>query len=473
MVNSAPDFYKILVSKYSYTPTINQDILLQELANFVFSEDTRPVFILKGYAGTGKTSSMRTFVQSLWHTGQKSVLLAPTGRAAKVLSVHTSRKANTIHKQIYQPKKNKSGAIHFVRQVNKNTNTVFVVDEASMIADQAAIYGQNSLLEDLMDYVFSGKKNKLIFIGDTAQLPPVKYELSPALERDVLSYKFDADISSIEMDQVVRQDGDSGILHNATEIRSILSDAFSRDFHFELGFKDIVLLEDGYDIQDALVSSYDNDDGVENTVFVVRSNKRANQYNAQIRSKIRGEDGELSAGDYIMVVKNNYHWLPSGSEAGFIANGDICEILEIYNFKELYGFRFAEVKIRMIDYPNQNPFETVVILDTLTSESPSLNYEQSNMLYQEVLKDYSHISAKYKQLQEVKKNKYFNALQIKFSYAITCHKSQGGQWQNVFIEKPYLPDGQSVPYLRWLYTALTRAQKRVYLIGFKSEDYIE
>lgn len=473
MINTASEFHKILKDNYGFQPTLSQDVLLQKLAKFTFNSDQRPVFVLKGYAGTGKTSSMRAFVKSLWHTGKKTVLLAPTGRAAKVLGSYTGKKAHTIHRQIYQPKKSKDGGVKFVRQVNKSHNTIYVIDEASMISDGVAVYGQKSLLEDLVDYVFSSKNNAIIFLGDTAQLPPVKYELSPALEEETLTMNYDSDTQGLELTEVVRQSQESGVLYNATEIRNIIGDYYDQNFQFQLGFEDLVFLDDSYDIQDALVNSYDHGIGVEETVFIVRSNKRANQYNNQIRSKIRGDDGELVVGDYIMVVKNNYFWLPSGSEAGFIANGDICEVLEIFSFKELYGFRFAEIKVRMIDYPNQAPFETVVIMDTLQSESPSLPYEESNRLYHEVMADYKHIGAKYKQLQEVKKNKYFNALQIKFSYAITCHKSQGGQWNNVFIEKPYLPDGQSKAYLRWLYTALTRAQKKVYLIGFKQEDFLE
>ena len=236
-----------------------------------------------------------------------------------------------------------------------------------------------------------------------------------------------------------------------------------------LNFPDIIRLIDGYDIEDAINSAYDNI-GVEDTAFIVRSNKRANLYNQQIRTKIRGQENEISAGDYVMVVKNNYYWLQDSSEAGFIANGDICEITRLNAIKELYGFRFAEVEVRMIDYPNQKPFETVLILDTLSSESPSLSYEESNKLYQAVKEDFIHEKSKYKQLLAIKKNKYFNALQVKFSYAMTCHKSQGGQWKTVFVEQPYLPDGIDVEYLRWLYTAITRAEEKLYLIGFK-DDY--
>jgi len=279
-------------------------------------------------------------------------------------------------------------------------------------------------------------------------------------------------VVEIELSEVMRQHADSGILLNATELRLILANNGFTDFQFQLGYPDLIRLIDGYDIEDAINTAYTNI-GVEDTTFIVRSNKRANQYNQQIRSKIRGQENEISTGDYIMIVKNNYFWLEDTSEAGFIANGDICEILEIFNIKELYGFRFAEVKIRMIDYPDQKPFETVLLLDTLTSESPSLSYDESNKLYQEVAKDYAQEKSKYKQLLAIKQNKYFNALQIKFAYAVTCHKSQGGQWKTVFIEQPYLPDGQNIEYLRWLYTAVTRAQEKVYLIGFTDTFFNE
>jgi ATP-dependent exoDNAse (exonuclease V) alpha subunit len=244
-------------------------------------------------------------------------------------------------------------------------------------------------------------------------------------------------------------------------------------FQFNIkGFKDIVRLQDGYEIQDAIHSAYDTN-GLEETVFIVRSNKRANQYNQQIRTSILSKESELSTGDYLMVVKNNYFWLKDAadSEAGFIANGDIIEVLEIRKIQELYGFKFATVKVRMVDYPNQKPFDTILLLDTIPSESPSLTYDESNKLYQEVLLDYEEETSKYRKLQKVKENQYFNALQVKFSYAITCHKSQGGQWKTVFIEQPYLPNGIDVDYIRWLYTALTRAQEKVYLIGFKDEFF--
>ena len=474
MTKTAAEFYKQLLETFPFTPTNTQNILLQQLSEFIYSNDKNGLYLLKGYAGTGKTTTISTVVTNLWKTGKKSVMLAPTGRAAKVISNYAGRPAFTIHKKIYHPKKQKNGGVAFVLQTNKHTNTFFIVDEASMISDSTSnskLFENGSLLEDLMSYVYSGKGCKLILIGDTAQLPPVKLDVSPALEEDKLSLNYNKEVQMLELDEVMRQHADSGILVNATELRHLLLGYDNFDFKFQLGYPDIIRLEDGYDIEDAINSAYDNI-GVEDTAFIVRSNKRANQYNEQIRTKIRGQENEISTGDFVMVVKNNYFWLPESSDAGFIANGDICEIMAIRSTKELYGFRFAEVTLRMIDYKNQNPFETVILLDTLTSETPSLTYEDSNRLYQEVAKDFADERSNYKKLLSIKKNKYFNALQVKFSYAMTCHKSQGGQWKSVFIEQPYLPDGINRDFLRWLYTAITRAEEKLYLIGF-GNDFFE
>lgn len=475
MIKSANDFYKQLLETFPFEPTDSQNLLLNQLSDFIFENNPSGLFLLKGYAGTGKTTSISAVVKSLWKTGKKAVMLAPTGRAAKVISNYAGRPAFTIHKKIYHPKKAKNGGVNFVIQANKHTNTLFIVDEASMISDATSnskLFENGSLLDDLMSYVYSGKGCKLIFIGDTAQLPPVKLDMSPALDPDKLSLNYNKDVIELELNEVMRQHTDSGILVNATELRMLLSGNSFFDFKFTLGFPDIIRLTDGYDIQDAITGAYDNI-GVEDTAFIVRSNKRANQYNQQIRSKIRGQENEISTGDFVMVVKNNYFWLSDSSDAGFIANGDICEIMKIKRTTELYGFRFAEVTVRMIDYKNQEPFETVILLDTLTSETPSLSYDDSNRLYQEVAKDFEDEKSNYKKLLSIKKNKYFNALQVKFSYAMTCHKSQGGQWKTVFIEQPYLPEGSNREYLRWLYTAVTRAQEKLYLIGFKNDSFEE
>lgn len=474
MIETTTDFYKELLQKFPFEPTRKQHELLNKLTSFIFDNNNHALFLLKGYAGTGKTTTISTVVNSLSKVGKKAVLLAPTGRAAKVISGYSKRQALTIHKKIYFPKKQKNGSVDFVIQPNKHTNTIFIVDEASMIPDRpsnAKLFDTGSLLDDLISYVYSGKNCKIIFIGDTAQLPPVKLNVSPALEARTLELDYHKDVTEIELDEVMRQHENSGILANATHLRMLI-DNNSTNFQFDLNFPDIIRLEDGYDIEDAITVAYDNN-GVEDTAFIVRSNKRANQYNQQIRTKVRGQENEISTGDYVMVVKNNYYWLKDSSEAGFIANGDICEIMRINSTKELYGYRFAEVEVRMIDYPNQKPFETVLLLDTLTSESPSLSYEESNKLYQAVKEDFADEKSKYKQLLAIKNNKFFNALQVKFAYAMTCHKSQGGQWQTVFIEQPYLPEGVNTDYLRWLYTAATRAQEKLYLIGFKDECFLD
>jgi len=362
MLQNASDFHKELLNKFSYQPTTKQSKLFSLLVDFLFSKNEKSLFLLKGYAGTGKTTTISTLVSSLWKINQKSVLLAPTGRAAKVISVYSKKQAFTIHKKIYFPKKMPNGSVDFVLQNNKHTNTIFIVDEASMIPDRpqnGKLFENGSLLDDLISYVYSGRNCKLILIGDTAQLPPVKLKLSPALEETRLEVDYNKMVHQIELDEVTRQHQNSGILANATLLRTQIENN-SIYFEFDLNFPDIIRLEDGYDIEDSITGSYNND-GVEDTAIIVRSNKRANQYNQQIRSQIRGQENEISPGDYVMVVKNNYFWLKESSEAGFIANGDTCEVLRIHAIKELYGFKFAEVDIRMIDYPDQKPFETVLL----------------------------------------------------------------------------------------------------------------
>jgi|SRR6218665_2612176 len=473
---SSSSFYRTLKSNFPFSPTDKQDLFFQQIAEFVTNTNTSEIFVLKGYAGTGKTTVISTIVNNLAEIGKKYVLLAPTGRAAKVIANYSSKPAFTIHKKIYFPKKGSGGGVSFTMQQNKHKNTIFIVDEASMISDtnsDSKLYQNGSLLDDLISYVYSGTNCKMILLGDTAQLPPVNLDVSPALDTQTLAANYDKEIFSIELDEVMRQEENSGILFNATELRELLKDDFMTEFKFDVKhFKDIVRLSDGYDIQDAIDSAYSNY-SIEDTAFIVRSNKRANAYNQQIRTKILDKESDLSTGDYLMVVKNNYFWLKESDEAGFIANGDIIEVLEMFGIKELYGFKFAKVKIRMVDYPNQKPFETVLLLDTITSESPSLTYEESNKLYQEVMLDYEDERTQYKKFIKVKENEYFNALQVKFSYAITCHKSQGGQWNTVFIEQPYLPDGINKDYIRWLYTAVTRAKDKLYLIGFKEDDFVE
>lgn len=475
MITKPTDFYTELKKSFPFQPTLKQDKVLSSFSAFIFEKNNNTIFLLKGFAGTGKTSIIATVVSNLWKVKKSAVLLAPTGRAAKVISNYSKTEAFTIHKRIYFPKKEKSGGVKFVMQPNKHRNTIFIVDEASMIPDAPAeskLFENGSLLDDLIQYVYSGHQCKLVFIGDTAQLPPVHSNLSPALDADKLSLNFNKRVEEIELDEVMRQQLDSGILENATLLRETLEFENFESFKFDLkSFKDIVRLLDGYEIMDAINDAY-SQNGYEETAIIVRSNKRANLYNQQIRSRILLNENELSAGDYLMVVKNNYFWVKPTSEAGFIANGDIVEVLEIFTFIDLYGFKFAEVKVRMVDYPKMQPFETVLLLDTIASESPSLTYEEGNQLYNEVSKDYAHETSNYKKFMGVKNNKYFNALQVKFSYAITCHKSQGGQWNTVFVEQPYLPNGIDKEYIRWLYTACTRAKEQLYLIGFKDDFFV-
>ena len=459
--------------EFPYPPTADQIEAIRRFSAFVEQSSSSSIFLLKGYAGTGKTTLIASWLKPLLKQGYKVVLMAPTGRAAKVMSTYAKAKANTIHKRIYFAQQNKQGGIQFTLQKNKFRKAVFIVDEASMIGDEqssAQLFQNGSLLQDLISYVQQGDRCKLVFVGDTAQLPPVKQELSPALNQNYLSLHFSTEVSEVELSEVLRQDALSGILHNATNLRNIMHENIDDHFQFLIRNKtDITHLQDGYDIQGALEDGYRDVGRTENTI-IVRSNKRANQYNRQIRTQIMSLENDLAVGDLLLVVKNNYFWLTPESQAGFIANGDVIEILRILSFQELYGFRFAKVHVQLVDYPDQDAFDTVLILDALDAEGHALTYEQSNELYQKVRQDYSHLP-KYKQYPEVKKNPFFNALQVKFAYALTCHKAQGGQWKRVFIEKPYLPEGPSVDYYRWLYTAITRASEHLFLIGFKDEDF--
>ena len=464
---------KNIQKEFPYPPTADQIEAIQRFSAFVDQGSSSSVFLLKGYAGTGKTTLIASWLKPLQTLGYKVVLMAPTGRAAKVMSTYSKTKAYTIHKRIYFAKQNKQGGIQFSLQKNKFKKSVFIVDEASMISDEqfsAKIFQNGSLLQDLISFVKKGDRCKLIFVGDTAQLPPVKQEFSPALNQNYLSLHFSAEVSEVELSEVLRQDAFSGILQNATSLRNHMDENVGDHFQFLIRNRtDIIHLQDGYDIQSALEDSY-TDVGRTETTIIVRSNKRANQYNRQIRTQIMSLDNDLEVGDLLLVLKNNYFWLTPDSQASFIANGDVIKILRILSFHDLYGFRFAKVHVQLVDYPDQDTFDTVLILDTLDVEGHALTQVQSNELYQKVRQDFSHLP-KYKQYLEVKKNPFFNALQVKFAYALTCHKAQGGQWKRVFIEKPYLPEGPSADYYRWLYTAITRASEQLFLIGFNEDDF--
>ena len=470
-LSNPEQLYNFFRHGFPYEPTSDQLKLFHFFSNFIFSDQSDNLFILKGFAGTGKTSSISHVVNALEALKQKFVLLAPTGRAAKVFSNYAGFPASTIHRKIYHINTKQSGWYFNLKQ-NKHTNTLFFIDESSMLAhhtDSVSWSTRQSLLEDLINYVYQGKNCRLILIGDTAQLPPVNSANSPALDENYIQTHFNKKVNTLTLKEVVRQDTDSGILKNATELRTLIDYESSIPFKFKLS-PDVKRLTDGYDIEETLQQSYYNY-SVEDSLVVVRSNKRANLYNKQIRQKLMEYEHELVSGDYVMIVKNNYFWLDKNSEAGFIANGDMAEVMNINNFIEIYGFRFAEVTLRLIDYPNQKPFDTLLILDSLNVESANLPYEKLQELYQEISLDYQELNDRKKIHEKVVDNPHYNALQIKHAFAITCHKSQGGQWKNVFIEKPYLPDGQTTDYLRWLYTALTRAQDQIYLIGFSEEDF--
>lgn len=463
---NSQEFSDLLLNNFKFKPTSDQKHAITKLSKFISDKNDISLFLLKGYAGTGKTSLMKTLVENIHFQNMNFCLLAPTGRAAKVLAKYSGRKASTIHKKIYYSKIDKSGKFQTRLKTNKIKNTLFIVDEASMISDFSNsndLFDKKSILKDIFSFVDFKTNSKLIFLGDTAQLPPVNQTISPALNTDFIKESYNIKSEEFEINDVVRQTEESGILINATTIRNNISSNLI-DFKFEK-FSDIEVLSDGFDIQEAIESSY-NLNGKENIIIIVRSNKRANQYNQQIRKTILSHENKVCVGDLLMITKNNYFWTSPDSEIPFLANGDIIQILEIFSIKELYGFEFAEVKIKMVDYIDQPTFNTVIILSTLDLDTPSLSYEQSNLLYNEVQNDYIKIKSKYQRFLKTKENPFFNALQVKFSYAITCHKAQGGQWPVVFIEKPYLKDGANIDYLRWLYTAVTRAESKLYLIGF-------
>lgn len=468
-------FTNTVLKSFPFSPTEDQLELINGISEYIYSDNEDEILLLKGYAGTGKTTVIATVVEELGKAKKKSVLLAPTGRAAKVIGAYSRKKASTIHRRIYKAKTKGGVSLEFVRQKNKSVDTVFIIDEASMIQDKQSegkMFSGGSLLDDLIDFINEGVRSKLILIGDEAQLPPVHLTISPALDAHNLSFRYDKEVKKYQLKEVLRQEAGSGILVNATRLRNLQKETFFDTFKFDLeGQAEVIRLEDSYDIESAISQSY-SDVGTEETTIIVRSNKRANQYNQQIRARIRGAESEVNAGDILMVVKNNYYWLETDSTPGFIANGDTLEVLRVKTIKELYGFRFAEVEVQLVDYPEESSFETVVMLDTLYIEGASLPYEQSNKLYEEVNKDYEDTMSKYQKYKKVKENPFFNALQVKFAYAVTCHKSQGGQWETVFIEQAWLPNGIDLDYLRWLYTAVTRAKSRLYLIGFQNEYFL-
>ncbi len=455
---------------FPYPPTAGQEEVIGLISEFITDTSHDKAFLLKGYAGTGKTSLISSLVNILKTIRMRSVLLAPTGRAAKVISLYSGHKAFTIHRKLYMQSARSDGSFRFVLTANKHKNTLFIVDEASMIPDsstsESSLFGSRRLLNDLIDYVYSGENCKLLLIGDTAQLPPVGIELSPALHPEYLKANFDLELSVYELREVVRQSSDSGILTNATSLREkIRMDEQDMPFFTTEGFDDVIRLS-GAELQEYLQDVYASAT-LDDIVVICRSNKRANIFNQEIRNRILYHEDEITAGDYLMVVRNNYFWLPKGSETGFIANGDMIEVLRIRNTRRLYGFRFADITFRLIDYPDEKEIDAYIMLDTLSAESPALPPADQNRLMESVMLDYADIPSQNLRYAKLRENEFYNALQVKFAYSLTCHKTQGGQWKHVFVDQGFLKEDMiDREYMRWLYTAITRATGKVYLVNF-------
>lgn len=461
------EFLSTFHSLFPHDPTSEQEELMRELTSFLVATESPACFILKGYAGTGKTSVLGTAIQVLKQFKAKTVLMAPTGRAAKVLAGRAKMTASTIHKRIYFIGSGPDGSMRMQLAPNKGKDLIFIVDEASMIGD----YSVNSdggvsrnLLEDLLEYVYQGTNCKLILIGDEGQLPPVGSDVSPALDPKYLNVHFPkVTFTFFGLTQVVRQAQESGILMNATRIRE------GQRSH-QLPVIDLTNFSDVRAIQgDELVESIEGSMGkfgADEVMVVTRSNKRANLYNQHIRNRILYMEDELCGGDLLMVVKNNYYWLDPLSVAGFIANGELMKVHRIRKIEEVYGVRFVHLEVSMIDYPELDRFETIAFMVTLTMEQPNLDRTFLKTLFFEIEKDYMHERNKQKRYQEVMKSPYFNALQIKFAYAVTCHKAQGGQWSAVYIDHGYLGEEPlDLEFLRWLYTAFTRASEQLYTVN--------
>mgnify|MGYP000517321935 FL=1 len=492
----------IVMETFGHAPTEEQSRAVSVFSCFMASRELRPAMVLCGSAGTGKTSLTAAMVKTLVGLRQRVVLLAPTGRAAKVLSMNAGIPAFTIHRRIYRQKTFTGDMTGFNLNFNKQRNTLFVVDEASMISNDsfsggAGQFGSGCLLDDLMEYVYSGDNCRLMLVGDRAQLPPVGEDESPALMADMISGAYGLDMYSVNLNEVLRQAADSGILYNANVIRQMIT-------HDEItqlpkicfkGFADIVMVP-GDELIESLAGSY-SAVGYDETMVVTRSNKRANIYNNGIRNMVLGREEELTPGDMLMVVRNNYFWTaqdsrnsqvpPQGStdngnphsssnsvqNISFIANGDRAKVRRVRNMQELYGFRFADLLLEFPDYDNYELGATV-ILDSLQSESPSLTHEQSEQLFDGVLADYADIPLKADRMKHVRTDKYYNALQVKFAYAVTCHKAQGGQWAHVYLDQGYMTDDMLTPdYIHWLYTAFTRATEKLFLVNWPKTQTLE
>ena len=455
-----------MLRRLPYEPNGQQMELVAALSKFAVSGDDRSAFLLNGYAGTGKTTLSSAFVNALPSVGLRAVLLAPTGRAAKVFSSYSRHSAFTIHRKIYQSRRFNPEELRFGLARNNHRDTIFVVDEASMIANasgETAVFGTGCLLDDLITYVYSGEGCRLVLLGDVAQLPPVGYADSPALD-DATLKGYGLSVYAFSLTEVARQKRDSGVLYNATAIRKIIaSRMFGAPTIRVSGFPDIEVV-DGMELADKVEECYSHD-GVEDTIVVTRSHKRAVMFNQGIRARVLYMEAEIATGDLLLVAKNNYFWAEGYDGVDFIANGDVAVVRRISHETSLYGFRFADVTLEFPDYGVE--IDAKIVLDALYSESPALTRSQNEMLFHRVMEDYADIPSKGERFKRLKKDPYFNALQVKFGYAVTCHKAQGGQWKNVFVDMGYIPEDAfgNVDFYRWLYTSLTRSYGRVFLIN--------
>ncbi|MCD8318530.1 MAG: AAA family ATPase [Paraprevotella sp.] len=472
MINK--DLEGVIAGKCPFTPTEGQRKVIAMMADFLLSGDKDGVCLLRGYAGTGKTSVMGALVMALSDLKQKTVLLAPTGRAAKVFALHSGHAAFTIHKRIYRQKSFSNETDKFLQNVNLQKDTLVIVVEASMISGSAGNgwgFGSGCLLDDLVHFVYSGEGCSLMLVGDAAQLPPVGEELSPALSSTALK-GYGLHVWEGELTQVVRQHDTSGILWNATRLRQLITSDDCTGLpgiRFQ-GFPDIRSVP-GDELIETLEESYSRC-GLDQTIIVTRSNKRANIYNNGVRGRILGREEELTGGDQLLIAKNNYFWVGGQKDCpfDFLANGDVAVVRRVRRTRELYGFRFADVLLRFPDYDDVE-LETTVLLDTLQSEAPALTREQADALFRAVEEDYAEITVRRERLKKLKSDPYFNALQVKYAYAVTCHKAQGGQWQRVFVDQGYVTEDMlTADYLRWLYTAFTRATDVLYLVNWPASQ---
>ncbi len=470
------DLYALLFSNFRLNPTQGQNLVMRHLAAFLLSEKNNPLYLLKGYAGTGKTTVVGALVRVLPLLKMGFVLLAPTGRAAKVLQSYSGKAAYTIHRKIYRRRTSADGSIQLTIAPNNHKNTLFIVDEASMIGDNSTtsnMFASNNLLDDLMAYVQEGENCRLMLIGDHAQLPPVGTDSSPALNLAYLKATYDLTAAEFELDEVMRQELESGILYHATGLRlKLQQEQFEMPVFDRSGFADVVQVG-GDDFEDLLNEAFGGKD-FGKSVIICRSNRRANNFNQAVRARIFGYEEMISGGELLMVVKNNYYWASESESMGFIANGDMLVVNRISRIEEMYGFVFADADISFPDYPEENPIQVKLLLDTLLLETPSLGESDYRRLSEAIEEDYMDITNRGQRKAKLRSNPYYNALQVKFAYALTCHKTQGGQWPIVFVDGGGLPaDKLDAGALRWLYTAVTRATDKLLLVNFQGSFFAE